>query len=248
MGRVGRVSRGADRAERPAVARGSRRGSRAASAHSAHSAHSAPLFHVALTGNIAAGKSAVTRLLRDWGATIIDADEIVRRLQQPGTPVFQAIVERFGPSVLSPDGTLDRAALRTRILANPEDKSALEGIVHPAVQAERERLLASCRDGASGVVVSDIPLLFEVMDPAGFDAVVLVDAPEQLRFERLVRERGLSETEASALLSLQLPAGPKRRESDFVIDNDSTREVLRDRAWNVWRKLVSDARARLTST
>jgi dephospho-CoA kinase len=204
-------------------------------------------FQVALTGNIAAGKSAVTRLFRDWGATIIDADEIVRRLQQPGSPVFRAIVERFGPSVLSPDGRLDRAALRARILASPEDRSALESIVHPAVLAERERLLASARNGESGVVVSDIPLLFETMDPAGFDAVVLVDAPEALRLERLVRERGLPEAEASALLSLQLPSGPKRRESDYVIDNDSTPEVLRDRAWTVWRKLVSEARARLTS-
>jgi dephospho-CoA kinase len=224
------------------------------STHRSHPAARRPvapparLFHVALTGNIAAGKSAVTRLLRDWGATIIDADEIVRQLQQPGTPVFHAIVERFGPSVLTPEGTLDRGALRARILASPEDKSGLEGIVHPAVQAERERLLQSCRRGCSGVVVSDIPLLFEVMDPAGFDAVVLVDAPEPMRFDRLVRERGLPEAEARALLSLQLPTGPKRLESDHVIDNDGSRETLRDRAWTVWRKLVSEARARLTPT
>jgi dephospho-CoA kinase len=199
-----------------------------------------------LTGNIAAGKSAVTRLFRDWGATIIDADEIVRRLQQPGTPVFQSIVARFGPQVVAPDGTLDRPLLRARILENPEAKHALEAIVHPAVHAERERLIDGCRTGCSGVVISDIPLLFEVMDPAGFDAVVLVDAPEALRLERLTRERGIAEAEARALLGLQLPSEAKRGESDYVIENDGTRETLRDRTWTVWRKLVSEARKRLT--
>ncbi len=185
-------------------------------------------------------------MLRDWGATIIDADDIVRDLQQPGTPVFDAIVERFGSSVLAPDGGLDRGVLRARILASPEDRSALERIVHPAVLAERQRLVDACRYGCSGVIVSDIPLLFEVMDPAGFDAVVLVDAPEALRRERLIRERGVAEAEARALLGLQLPTGPKRAESDFVIDNDGSREMLRDRTWAVWRKLVSQARSRLT--
>jgi len=204
-------------------------------------------FHAAITGNIAAGKSSVTRLLRDWGATIIDADEIVRRLQQPGTPVFRAIAERFGPSVIAEDGTLLRSALRARILASPEDRSALEAIVHPAVFAEREQLLASCRAGSPAVIVSDVPLLFEVMDPAGFDAVILVDAPEELRFHRLMQERGIHEGEARALLSLQMPAGPKRLESDYVIENDGSRDVLRDRAWAVWRKLVSEARKRLIS-
>ena len=206
--------------------------------------HAVPVYHVALTGNIAAGKSAVARLLADWGATVIDADEIVRELQRPGTPVFHAIVERFGPGILAPEGRLDRAALRARILASREDRAALEAIVHPAVLAERERLLEACRNGSSGIVVCDIPLLFEVMDPAGFDAVVLVDAPDQLRIERLTRERGLTAQEAQSLLGLQLPAGPKRLEADFVIDNDRSRDELRNRTWTVWRKLVSQARAR----
>lgn len=201
-------------------------------------------FHVALTGNIAAGKSAVTGLFKDWGATVIDADSIVRALQQPGTPVFEAIVARFGPGVLTAQGTLDRAALRGRILASQQERTDLEGIVHPAVLTERARLLEACRKGSCGIVVSDIPLLFEVMDPAGFDAVVLVDAPESLRLERLTRERGLTIEEARSLLGLQLPTGPKRSQSDFVIENDHSRETLRDRTWLVWRKLMSLAHAR----
>jgi len=202
------------------------------------------MLHVALTGNAAAGKSAVADLLRDWGATVIDADAIVRVLQQPGTAVFDAIVARFGPAIVAADGTLDRAALRARVLADPAQRRGLEAIVHPAVEAERQRLLVEAGGGADAIVVSDIPLLFEVMDPDGFDAVVLVDAPEALRRERLVRLRGLPDPEAAALLAVQQPAEAKRARAGFVIDNDGTREALRDRAWLVWRKLRSRVRSR----
>ena len=202
------------------------------------------MLHVALTGNAAAGKSAVADLLRDWGATVIDADAIVRVLQQPGTAVFDAIVARFGPAIVAADGTLDRAALRARVLADPAQRRSLEAIVHPAVEAERQRLLVEAGGGADAIVVSDIPLLFEVMDPSGFDAVVLVDAPEALRRERLVRLRGLPDPEAAALLAAQQPAEAKRARAGFVIDNDGTREALRDRAWLVWRKLRSRVRSR----
>jgi dephospho-CoA kinase len=129
------------------------------------------------------------------------------------------------------------------VLADPAERRNLEAIVHPAVEAERQRLLVEARDGADAIVVSDIPLLFEVMDPAGFDAVVLVDAPEARRLERLVRLRGLPEKEAAALLAAQLPGDTKRPRADFVIDNDGTREALRDRTWLVWRKLRSRARS-----
>jgi dephospho-CoA kinase len=112
------------------------------------------------------------------------------------------------------------------------------------VRAERARLLAQQRTAPIPIVVSDIPLLFEAADPAGFDAVVLVDAPEALRRERLLRERGLSPAQADALLGLQLPAGPKRLRSHFVIDNDGSRDTLRERAWQAWRKLISLLRTR----
>ena len=84
------------------------------------------MYHVALTGNIASGKSSVAALLTDWGAVLIDADAIVRRLQRPGTEVFRAIVARFGPGAVTSEGVLDRPALRARILSNPEEKRALE--------------------------------------------------------------------------------------------------------------------------
>ncbi|HEU5218216.1 MAG TPA: dephospho-CoA kinase, partial [Gemmatimonadales bacterium] len=201
------------------------------------------MYQVGLTGNVAAGKSSVAALLRDWGASVIDADAIVRTLQRPGTPVFRSIVSRFGPGVVGADGALDRTALRTRILARPEERALLEGIVHPAVEAERQRLLAQAGAG-DGIVVSDIPLLFETMDPSRFDAVVLVDAPEPLRVARLTGERGLAADEASALMRAQMPAAQKRPRADFVIENDAGRDALREHTWTVWRKLLSRARAR----
>src|ERR1051325_2574652 len=201
------------------------------------------MFHAALTGNIAAGKSTVLGLFADWGATVIAAEAIVRALQRPGTPVFDAIAARFGSAVLAPDGSLDRGALRRRILADAGEKPAREPIVHPAVQAERRRLLGGLSRRPDTIVVSDIPLLFEAMNPADFDAVVVVDAPEPVRLDRLVRLRGLPQPEAEALLGEQLPAAAKRSRADFVIYNDGSLDVLRDRAWQVWRKLRSRARA-----
>jgi len=201
------------------------------------------MFNVALTGNVAAGKSSVAALLREWGATVIDADAIVRELQRPGTPVFQAIATRFGPTVIAPGGTLDRSGLRARMLSNPAERKALEAIVHPAVEAERRRLMASAGSG-TGIVINDIPLLFEAMDPSRFDTVVLVDAPEPVRLARLIGDRGLDPAEGRALLTAQMPPAEKRSRSHFVIENDATRDALRERTWLVWRKLLSQARAR----
>jgi dephospho-CoA kinase len=201
-------------------------------------------MHVALTGNIGSGKSTVARLFADWGARVLDADAIVRDLQRSGRPVFTAIVAHFGPGVVGADGELDRWALRGRILADATARQALEQIVHPAVRAERQRLLSGGDSGPLGITVSEIPLLFEAADPAEFDAVVLVDAPEALRLLRLERERGFPRAEAEALIRMQQPAGPKRERADLVIDNEGTRETLRERAWTAWRKLISRARAR----
>jgi dephospho-CoA kinase len=201
------------------------------------------MLHVALTGNVASGKSSVARLFADWGATVVDADAIVRELQQPGTPIFDRIAARFGAEVVTPDGELDRVRLRTLVLADATARKDLEAIVHPAVAAERERLIDEARRRGEAIVVSDIPLLFEVMDPQAFDAVVLVDAPEQVRRERLLRDRGLSAQEAVGLFRAQHPAADKRARSDFIIDNDASRTELRDRAWRIWRQMRSRARA-----
>jgi dephospho-CoA kinase len=199
---------------------------------------------VALTGNIAAGKSTVAKSFVARGATLIDADVLARRAVRVGTPGYDAIVERWGDSVLSPDGVLDRAALRRRVFGQPEELHELNAIVHPEVERMREQLVAEARSRGDRVVVCDIPLLFENNLVDGFDRIVLVDAPRPLRLERLVRDRGLRETEAMQMIARQMPADLKRARADFVIDNDGTRESLEHRVDDVWRALAAEASSR----
>jgi len=194
---------------------------------------------VALTGNIASGKSSVARLFAEWGATVIDADSIVHELERPGTPVFRAIVERFGPNVIALDGSLDRPALRARVFGNPSERAALNAIVHPAVAAERENQFRAARAAGARIVVSDIPLLFEVGDPAQFDAVVLVDAQVSIRRDRLMRSRGLDAATADAMISAQMPAEAKRARSTLVIDNDGDLAELETKARAIWHTLTT---------
>lgn len=193
--------------------------------------------NIGLTGNIAAGKSTVSRLFADWGATVLDADQIVHDLQRPGTPVFRAITDRFGTEVVADDGTLDRAALRRLVFNDKQALADLNAIVHPAVAAERERMLAEARAAGVKIVIHDIPLLFEVMDPAKFDAVVLVDAPVAARRERLERTRGLGRAEAESMIAAQMPSVEKRKRARWVIDNDGSFERLEQQARLVWKAL-----------
>ena len=199
------------------------------------------MLNVALTGNIAAGKSAVAELFRRWSATVIDADAIVREVQAPGAPVMRAIVERFGPSVVGLDGSLDRPALRRRVMADPEALAALNRIVHPAVDARRAALLAEAAARGDPLVVSDIPLLFEAADPDAFDVIVLVDAPEEVRLARLLARRGLEAEEARRMIAAQMPSRDKRPRSDYIIENHGDLEALERAARVVWRALRSRA-------
>jgi dephospho-CoA kinase len=201
------------------------------------------MLDVALTGNVASGKSSVAALFAAWGATVIDADAIVHELQRPGTGVYDAILRRFGHRIVGPRGLLDRDALRARVLADPDARRDLEAIVHPAVAQRRAELLAEARRHGARVVLSDIPLLFEALDPAAFDAVVLVDAPEAERRRRLVEDRGLDPAEADRLIAAQMPSAPKRARSTWVIDNDGTRADLERRARAVWEALAGTAEA-----
>src|SRR2546425_978605 len=134
------------------------------------------MLNVGLTGNIASGKSTVVDLFRRWGATIIDADALAREAQAPGSEVLAAIARRFGADVLASDGSLDRAALRAKVMGDDAALAALNAIVHPAVRRRRAELIRAARSRGDLLVVNDIPLLFEVRGPARFDVVVPVDA------------------------------------------------------------------------
>ncbi len=196
------------------------------------------MLSIALTGNIASGKSAVAELFRRWGATIIDADQLVREAQTPGSPVVRAIAAQFGAEMLDHGGGLRRDALRRRVMGDAAALADLNRIVHPEVLRRRADLEAEARRRGDRIVVSDIPLLFEVGDPSLFDAIVLVEAPEDLRRHRLTSERGLSEDEARRMIASQAPSGPKRSRSTYVIDNDGSAEALERAAAAVWSALL----------
>jgi dephospho-CoA kinase len=199
------------------------------------------MLSVALTGNIGAGKTTVADLFKHWGATLIDADQLVRAAQAPGQPVLEKIAARFGGEVLRANGALDRAVLRAKVLKDPAALADLNRIVHPEVHRRREELLAEARARGDRIVVSDIPLLFESADPAEFDAIVLVDAPEAVRRARLLATRTLPPEEADRLMAVQLPSTPKRARSDYVIENDGDLPALERAASAVWDALVARA-------
>jgi dephospho-CoA kinase len=199
---------------------------------------------IGLTGNIASGKSTVARLLSERGATIIDADVLARRVVEPGMPAFDEIVRRWGKGVVDVDGSLDRDALRRLVFSNHEELEELNRIVHPEVMAYRDRLVNEARQRGDRLVVGDIPLLFERGLVDDFDRIVLVDAPRPVRLERLMRERGLSETEAMDMMTAQMPAELKRARADYVIDNMGTVRELEERVSEVWQALEREADAR----
>ena len=195
------------------------------------------MHHLALTGNIASGKSSVAALLAAHGATIIDADLLAREVVRPGTAALAAIAGRFGPLALQADGTLDRPALRSRVFQDPVARASLNAIVHPAVGRLRDLRLAEARQRGDAVVISDIPLLFEVGLEHTFDGVILVDSPESLRLERLERDRGLAREQAQAMIDAQRPSARKRAGATWIIDNDGSRAQLTARVAALWRTI-----------
>lgn len=194
------------------------------------------MLTVGLTGNIAAGKSAVARHWEGLGAFVVDADELARRVVEPGTPALAAIVEAWGPAVLS-DGALDRAELRRIVFADPEARERLEAIVHPAVAGLRADAFRQAAEAGHRLAVADIPLLFETGMVDDFDVVVLVDAPEETRLARLVSDRGLEPDEAQRMIAAQMPSALKRARADVVIENTGTLADLYRRASDVWLDL-----------
>ena len=184
------------------------------------------MLTVGLTGNIAAGKSAVAARLTALGLPVLDADQLAREAVAPGTPALAAIVARWGADILAADGSLDRAALRRRVFADPAERAALEAITHPAISALRTARAAALAATGAPLVVCDIPLLFEAHLEGTVDRIVLVDAPAAVRRERLLRHRGLTPTEADAMMAAQLPPEAKRARAHHLIENGGTREAL----------------------
>jgi len=196
---------------------------------------------IGLTGGIGTGKSAVSRLLRKKGVTVIDADEATRAVQSRGTDGLRRLVEEFGPSILAPDGELDRARLAAVAFSDPEARQRLNAIVHPLVRAWMADRQMEAEARGEPYVVLDIPLLFESRGAAGFDDVILVYAPEELALRRLMELRGMPEAQARARIDAQMPIEEKRRLARHVIENTGTLDDLRARTDEVWSEVTDTA-------
>lgn len=196
-------------------------------------------MRVGLTGGIASGKSTVAAILRELGATVIDADLLAREVVAPGTPGLAQVVEAFGPDILTEDGEMDRAAVGRIVFEDEAKRKVLEAIVHPLVFERYAELEAAApRDG---VVVHDIPLLAESGRAAEFDAVIVVDTPHETQVERMLRDRGMAREDAEARIAAQATREQRRAVATYVIENTGTREDLRQRVAEVFEQLRSSS-------
>jgi dephospho-CoA kinase len=192
---------------------------------------------VGLTGGIGAGKSSVSALLSERGAIIVDADAIVRELQQPGQPLMAALAERFGSDILHPDGSLDRASLAALAFGNADALADLNQIVHPAVGREMSRRIDE-QLATDRVVVLDIPLLAE--NPRqGLAATIVVDCPVEVAVERLVTLRGFTREDAEARVAHQASREKRLALATHVVHNDGSLGDLHRQIDRLWHELQS---------
>jgi len=194
---------------------------------------------IGLTGGIGSGKSAVADLLAEHGARVIDADVIAREMVSSGSAGLRAVVEEFGSEILGADGELDRARMGDLVFADPPARQRLNEIVHPLVATRLEELLLKNQTG--GVLVYDVPLLVEgsVQDRHDFDLILVVEAPEQARIDRLVRDRGMTEGQVRARMASQASDEQRRAVADVVIMNGGTEAELGRAVDKVWRERIS---------
>jgi dephospho-CoA kinase len=193
------------------------------------------VLRIGLTGGIGSGKSTVSALLAERGAVVVDADRIAREVVEPGSPGLAAVVEAFGPQVLTPDGALDRPALAAVVFADPEARARLDGIVHPLVRHRTAELVAAAP--ADAVVVNDVPLLVETGQAPSYDLVLVVEADPEIRVARLV-QRGLAEEDARARIAAQATDEQRRAVADVVLDNSGTPEQLAEQVDRFWTGCV----------
>lgn len=192
---------------------------------------------VGLTGGIGSGKSTVSALLAERGALIVDADLAARRVQEPGSPVLDALRERFGDDVITDAGLLDRAALAAIVFPDPDAVKDLNKIVHPAVAVEMNAQVLAARE-TDRVVVMDIPLLTE--NPRiGLQAVIVVDIPVEAQVERLIKHRGFDEADARARIARQASREDRLKLATHVIDNSLTVEHLEPQIDELWAELTA---------
>ena len=198
------------------------------------------MVSVALTGSVGSGKSEVARFWANAGVPVVSADELSRQAVGPGSEGLAEVLQAFGGGVLGPDGALDRTHMRARVFQDEAARRRLESILHPRVRELRDVWIRERRAEGNSLVVSEIPLLFEVGLDSEFDVIVVVDAPTEERLRRLVHRRGLDENEARRIMAVQMDPVEKRRRADHVLVNDGSLADLRQRALALLEQLRSE--------
>jgi dephospho-CoA kinase len=196
-------------------------------------------LRVGLTGGIASGKSTVSGMLAELGAVIIDADALAREVVEKGTPGLDAVVAEFGPTLLTPEGDLDRAAMGSLVFGDVAARERLEAIVHPLVFERMVALEEAAVDDE--IVVHDIPLLAEGTRADTFDAVIVVDCPTQLQIARMMSDRGWTREDAEARIAAQATRERRLAIATHVIDNTGSIDELRDKVVAVFVSLQAEA-------
>ena len=190
------------------------------------------MLKIGLTGGIASGKSLVATRLAELGAVLVDADAIAREVVEPGTPGLAAVVDAFGPEILDGEGRLDRPRLGAIVFQQPERRAELNGIVHPLVRERAAAVIAEAPEDA--VVVQDIPLLVETGQQRNFHLVLVVDAPEDVRLQRMTEHRGMAEADARSRMAAQASRQDRLAAADVVLTNSGTREELLAEVDGLW--------------
>ncbi|WP_435745611.1 dephospho-CoA kinase [Microbacterium sp. PMB16] len=193
---------------------------------------------IALTGGIASGKSTIARRLAEHGAVIVDADQIVRDVQAPGSPVLEQIAQTFGSGVIAADGALDRAALGAKVFGDSALLKQLNAIVHPAVRAESQRRFeAAAAADPRAVVVYDVPLLVEARVDDPWDTIVVAHAPVSERLRRLVELRGMDERAAQERIDAQVSDEKRLAIADVVIDTAGSLDATHTQTDALWERI-----------
>ncbi len=193
---------------------------------------------VGLTGGVASGKTAVSRVLREEGAYIIDADQIARELVQPRKPAWNEIIRAFGKEILQEDGSIHRKKLADKIFTDPEQRKVLNRILHPRIKEEIDRRAKEIvQKDPKAIVVIDAPLLVELGMHHKVDRLIVVTSTQMQQMERLKKRDGRSREEALKLFSSQMLVEEKRKLADFVIQNEGSLEKMKKRAKEVFKEL-----------
>jgi len=198
------------------------------------------MISIGLTGNVGSGKSTVARIWKqERGALLIDADQIGRSVLQPGSRCLARLVQRFGKEILLPDGSLNRREMAGIAFSAKENLEALNSIVHPEIIRKINGQLQEARSQGAGAVVVDAALIFEFGFERCLDVVVAVDAPREIKIERMLAKGKINRETLEKILDAQLPADGLKAKADHVLDNSADEESLRESALELFDRLVN---------